>query len=87
MVKRAKVYTKGVNLAECVETDPSSSTHTEDVVFRVGNRSSDPYQVMIKINGKPVIMKIDTGAAVSLMSSQSYNPLFPKTIYLTETYS
>ena len=66
----AKVcHTKGVNLAECVETDPSSSAHTEDVVFRVGNRSSDPYQVIIKINGKPIIMEIDTGAAVSIMSS------------------
>ena len=33
----------------------------------------------IQVNGKPVIMEIDTGAAVSIMSSQSYKSLFPKT--------
>ena len=75
----AKVcHTKGVNLTECVETDLLPGAHTDDVIFRVGNPSSQPYQVVIKVNDKPVIMEIDTGAAVSIMSSRSLKCLFPR---------
>ena len=52
------------------------SAHTEDVVFRVGNRASQPYQVVINVNDKLVIMEIDMGAAVSIMSSRSLKSLF-----------
>ena len=76
----AKVcHSKKVNLADCVETEQSLSAHTDNFIFRVENRSSEPYQVTIQINGKPVIMEIDTGAAVSIISSQSCKSLFPKT--------
>ena len=76
----AKVcHSKKVNLADRVETEQSPSAHTDDFIFRVENRSSESYQVAIQINGKPVIMEIDTEAAVSIMSSQSYKSLFPKT--------
>ena len=37
--------TKGVNLTECIETDPS-----DDVIFKVDNRTSPPYQVLLKVN-------------------------------------
>ena len=74
----AKVcHTKGVHLTQCIETDLPPSAHTEDVVFRLGNRASQPYQVVINVNDKPVIMEIDTGAAVSIMSSRSLKSLFP----------
>lgn len=72
-------HTKSVNRAECDETGLSPNTHTEEFIFRVSNRSSDPYQVTIMINGKSIIMEIDMGAAISIMSSRSYKCLFPRT--------
>ena len=56
-----------VNLADCVGTEQSPSAHTDNFIFRVENRSLEPYQVAIKINGKQVIMEIDTGAALSII--------------------
>ena len=44
---------------------------------------SQPYQVVLKVN-QAVVMEIDAGAAVTVMSSKSFNSLFPKAI-LQET--
>ena len=64
--------TKRTGHTQWVETDESN-----DVIFRVGNRSQ-PYQVMMQLDGKGVIMEVDTGAAVSVMSSKSLKSLFPR---------
>ena len=70
----AKVcHTKRTNRTQWVGTD----VNNDDVIFRVGNRSQ-PYQVEMQLNGKRVIMEIDTGAAVSIMSSKSLRSLFPR---------
>ena len=69
---------KGINLTECIETDLPPSAHMDNVIFRVGNRVSQPYQVVLKVNNQPVIMEVDTGAAVTIMSSKSFNSLFPR---------
>ena len=53
---------KVISRTQWVETEESN-----DVIFRVGNRSQ-PYQVMMQLYGKRVIMEVDTGAAVSIMS-------------------
>ena len=37
-------------------------------VYSVGNSSTKPIRVEIQIDGKPISMEVDTGAAVSLMS-------------------
>ena len=41
------------------------------------NRASQPYQVVLKVN-QPVVMEIDTGAAVTVMSNKSFKSLFPR---------
>ena len=40
----------------------------EDVIFSVVSRPIPPYQVMIEVNAQPIIMEIDTGAVVSIIS-------------------
>ena len=70
--------TKGMNLTECIETDLPPSAHMDNVIFRVGNRALQPYQVVLKVNNQPVIMEVDTGAAVTIMSSKLFNSLFPR---------
>ena len=70
---------KGVNLTECIKMDLPPSAHIDDVIFRVDNRASQPYQVVLKVNNQPVVMEIDTGAAVTVMSSKSFKSLFPRT--------
>ena len=45
---------KGVNLTECIKTDLPPSAHIDDVIFRVDNRASQPYQVVLKVNNQPV---------------------------------
>ena len=45
--------TKGVNVTECIETDPSA--HIDDFVFKVDNRASQPYQVVLKVNNQAVV--------------------------------
>ena len=70
--------TKGINLTERIETHLPPSAHMDNVIFRVGNRESQPYQVVLKVNNQVVIMEVDTGAAVTIMSSKSFNSLFPR---------
>ena len=39
---------------------------------RANNASTDPLHVTLKINGKPTVMEIDTGAAVSIMAETNF---------------
>ena len=42
-------------------------------MYRLGRQdSADPVMVDVEVNGKPVRMEVDTGAAVSVMSQSSY---------------
>lgn len=50
----------------------------EDVIWQIGGKSSQPYHVTIDINRQPLSMKIDTGAAVSLISKDLKDNLFPE---------
>jgi len=45
-------------------------------INRVEGRSSHPITVMLEVQGKPVVMEVDTGAAVSIISEETYNTLF-----------
>ena len=50
----------------------------EQFVHQIGSRSiaTPPYQVQLTVNNKRVIMGVDTGAAVSLISYKSCQKLF-----------
>ena len=46
--------------------------------FNLQRRESPPYQVKVLINNKNVLMEIDMGAAVTLMSINEFRELFPR---------
>ena len=43
-----------------------SPDNREEALFVIRDRSSHPYQVELQVNGHPLTMEVDTGAAVSL---------------------
>ena len=54
--------------------------NTDDLpIYRVSKPSSNPITVELEINHKKLLMEIDTGAAVSVMSRDKYNKLFSDT--------
>ena len=54
----------------------SQEMEEEQFVHQIGSSATPPYQVQLTVNNKPVIMEVDTGAAVSLMSYKTYQKLF-----------
>lgn len=61
--------------AKWVETQSqeTSEESEEEVIYRVGAKPSQPYQVVIEINGAAVKMEVDTGAAVTIMSQKTFS--------------
>ena len=49
----------------------------EQFVHQIGSTATPPYQVELAVNKKPVVMEVDTGAAVSLISYKTYQVLLP----------
>ena len=64
--------------AESTQVDKQPSKNDLLEIHTVGAGTDKPYKVMLDINGKPVVMEIDTGAAVSIISHHSQQKLFPK---------
>ena len=46
-------------------------------LHRVGGRATQPYKAVSEVNGKPLEMEVDMGAAVSIISTQTKKRLFP----------
>ena len=44
--------------------------------IKVSARSTHPITVKLEIQGKPVLMEVDTGAAVSVISEETYKEQF-----------
>ena len=61
-----------------VEDSPSDSEE-EFQLLTIGTRSSHPISVDLVVNGKPLTMEVDTGAADSVLSEQTFKSLFPDT--------
>ena len=61
-----------------VQDDQESSSSEEYVLHKVGNRSVDPVLVQVQINGKPLKMEVDTGAALSIISEGTRMAIFPE---------
>ena len=62
--------------------DPSPDlTPGEDVINTINSvdsHNTHPYRVTLELNGTPVEMEIDTGAAVSIISETTKKALFPR---------
>ena len=63
--------------AKYVSTLPDDSGSEEFQLLTVGADSSRPIKVEVQVNGKPVPMEVDTGAAVSIISESTLRTLFP----------
>ena len=59
------------------ESLPEPPPDSHPPIFKVNARGSHPITVQMSINGKPLQMEVDTGAAVSVISSVVKNQLFP----------
>lgn len=55
------------------QSQETSEESEEEVIYRVGAKPSQPYQVVIEINGAAVKMEVDTGAAVTIMSQKTFS--------------
>jgi len=48
------------------------------MVCKIKDREARPITVQLHINGTPLTMEVDTGAAVSIISAQTHKKFFPK---------
>ena len=67
--------TKWVSSAEPDQTSDSQ----EESLFVVQNKSSPPYKAELQVNGEPLTMEVDTGAAVSLAPESAVASLLSST--------
>ena len=59
---------------------PDNETENDDLlcnVYTLGAGKIKPYTVVMELNGQPVSLEIDTGAAVSIISEKAQKKLFP----------
>ena len=49
-----------------------------DLIRKVRNKSSQPITAVMTLNGKQVLMEMNTGAAVSIMSGSTQKSQFPE---------
>ena len=49
-----------------------------DLILQVRNKPSQPITALMTLNGKQVLMEVDTGAAVSIMLESTQKSLFPE---------
>ena len=76
------VQTPKTKSAKWVETDQTSERESDAdsepalAIDKVEGRLSHPITVKLEVQGKPVVMEVDTGAAVSIISEETYDTLF-----------
>ena len=57
---------------------PTKWVEEEEVpIYRVGDKSHPPFTVELIVNEEPVTFEVDTGAAVTILSQEVYQQLFP----------
>ena len=61
--------------ANWVENEPKHSD-SDLPIHKLSTRGTHPIKVKLQIQGKPVSMEVDTGAAVSVVSEDTYKELF-----------
>ena len=75
-------YAPRTNYFESSQPQSSSFEDQQEMgtfVCSASKGSSRPIQVSISINGKPLVMQLDTGTAVSLMAESTFQKFFSET--------
>ena len=76
--KTTKTSYRGQNRTTCVQADQDSDDGPDDsLVCQINGNSSLTMKMQLQMNGTPLSMEIDTGAAVSIMSEPTQRNLFP----------
>ena len=73
--------TKGRQAHYVLEAEPEESTATHfdgevSDLYHVGEKTKHPYVVKVVINGAPLLMEVDTGASMSIISEPTYKELW-----------
>ena len=69
-------YQRGKPIKSVLETSEDCVEY-EVLLNHFGAMSDQPYVLDVQLDGKPIRMEIDTGAALSLVSEQTFRSLFP----------
>lgn len=64
------VGAKGQTIGNLTRNNPLTQDIIRQTVLRVGSGSPQHYKVTLELNGRPMWMEIDTGAAVSITSPE-----------------
>ena len=70
-----KPFTANVVNEDSIDTTESDSD--EHYLFKLRESSSHPMEVTVTVEDKPLVMEVDTGAAVSIISEATRTKLFP----------
>jgi predicted aspartyl protease len=60
--------------------DQTQEEETDLPIYTISERSSKPFRADMIVNGAPLSMEIDTGAAVSIISQELQNRVFPDAV-------
>ena len=75
--KKARERTRSTRWVGTDHQESEASDVEELQLFTVGERASRPLRADVTIDGTPLTMEIDTGAAVSLISERQQKVMFP----------
>ena len=82
---RPKTRYHDTHLVQHEKNDTMDSESKEFHLFKLNEPSSNPVEVTINVEDKPLTMELDTGAVVSIISEATRRKMFPKKIdFLTD---
>ena len=70
-----KVPRTSNDVKQVVQDDTDGNA--EYTLFTLNSPSSRPFQVPVMVNNQKLVMELDTGAAISLLSEETYHKLWP----------
>lgn len=72
-IRPRRPQTKFVEVEQQDSAEETELSGSEDLaLFTVGANSSTPIELEVQINNQPLIMELDTGADVSIISEKTY---------------
>ena len=74
-----KPRTKFVEVEHETADEANLSASEDLALFTVGTCSSTPIEVKVQINNQLLVMELDTGADVSIISEKTYESMFAQT--------
>ena len=77
-VSRPKTRYHETHLVQHEKNDSTDSESEEFHLFKLNEPSSNPIEVTVNVEDKPLTMELDTGAAVSIISEVTRRKMFPK---------